>query len=58
MKSNMYHSLIDLKVSLFAGFFILFSFSNTEIVMKIIVFLLTVGYTIRRWYLLEKNKKE
>ena len=54
----MYHSLIDLKVSLFAGFFILFSFSNTEIVMKIIVFLLTVGYTIRRWYLLEKNKKE
>ena len=54
----MYHSLIDLKVSLFAGFFILFSFSNAEIVMKIIVFLLTVGYTIRRWYLLEKNKKE
>lgn len=58
MKNSMYHSLIDLKVSLFAGFFILFSFSNAEIVMKIIVFLLTVGYTIRRWYLLEKNKKE
>ncbi len=51
-------SFIDLKVSYLFGLFTVVSFSNVEIVMKIIVFLLTVGYTVRRWYLLEKNKKE
>lgn len=50
--------LIDLKVSLLSCLFLFLSFSNIEIIMKIIVFLLTVGYTVRRWYLLEKNKKE
>ena len=58
MKTNMHHYLFDLKVSLLTGFFVFVSFSDAEIVMKIIVFLLTVGYTVRRWYLLEKNKKE
>ena len=54
----MHHYLLDLKVSFLTGFFLFISFSDAEIVMKIIVFLLTVGYTVRRWYLLEKNKKE
>jgi hypothetical protein len=58
MKTNMHHYLLDLKVSFVTGFFLFISFSDAEIVMKIIVFLLTVGYTVRRWYLLEKNKKE
>lgn len=54
----MHHYLIDLKVSLLTGFFLLISFTDIEIVMKVIVFILTVGYTLRRWYLLEKNNKE
>lgn len=58
MKTNMHHHLIDIKVSLLTGFFLFISFSNAEIIMKIIVFILTAGYTARRWYLLEKNKKE
>lgn len=54
----MHDYLPDVKaLGVFICFWII-SFSNCEIVMKIIVFLLTVGYTIRRWYLLEKNKKE
>ena len=54
----MHTHLVDLKVSLLTSFFLFISFSNVEIIMKIIVFILTVGYTARRWYLLEKNKKE
>ena len=57
MKNNMYN-LIDLKVSLLTGLFFCISFTDFEIVMKIVVFILTIGYTARRWYLLEKNKKE
>lgn len=50
--------IIDYKVSvLFASFFTV-SFTNLEIGMKIIAFLLTVGYTLHRWYYLIKNKKE
>lgn len=54
----MHHYLIDLKVSIVTAFFLWLSFTDAEIIMKIIVFILTVGYTARRWYLLEKNKKE
>jgi hypothetical protein len=54
----MHNCLIDIKVSVLTSLFLFISFSNAEIIMKIIVFILTVGYTARRWYLLEKNKKE
>lgn len=57
MKTDM-HNIIDLKANLLVSFFFFISFTDAEIVMKIIVFILTVGYTARRWYLLEKNKKE
>ena len=57
MKTDM-HNIIDIKANLLISFFFFISFTDAEIVMKIIVFLLTVGYTVRRWYLLEKNKKE
>ena len=54
---------LDIKVLLSCGFFYVFqeikmTFSESEVIMKVIVFVLTVGYTARRWYLLEKNKKE
>jgi hypothetical protein len=50
--------LIDLKVSLAFFGFTAISFSNVEIAMKIVSFLIMAGYTLRRWHLLEKNKKE
>lgn len=49
---------LDLKLSLLTGTYFAITFSDLDSMMKIIVFLLTVGYTVRRWYLLEKNKKE
>lgn len=49
---------LDLKLSLLTGTYFAITFSDLDSMMKIIVFLLTFGYTVRRWYLLEKNKKE
>ena len=54
----MNENFLDLKVMLCTFLFYTLSFSECEIVMKIVVFILTVGYTARRWYMLEKNKKE
>jgi hypothetical protein len=50
--------LIDLKVSAFFGAFLTISQTNIEFSMKVIAFVLTVGYTARRWYLLETKNKE
>ena len=54
----MHDNLIDLKVFTLAIMYAFIQFADCEIIMKIIAFCLTVGYTIRRWYLLEKNQKE
>jgi hypothetical protein len=50
--------LIDLKVSCLALFCFTVQFSEAEKWMKVIVFILTVGFTIHRWILMVKNKKE
>lgn len=50
--------LIDLKVSSLALFCFTVQFSEAEKWMKVIVFILTVGFTIHRWILMVKNKKE
>lgn len=50
--------LIDLKVWFLSLFCFTVQFSDAEKGMKIIVFLLTVGFTIHRWILMIKNKKE
>jgi hypothetical protein len=47
----------DIKVLIVNGFLISFSFSNVELGLKILSLLLAVGYTARRWWLMEKNKK-
>ena len=47
----------DIKLLLVNGFLISFSFSNVETGLKILSLLLAVGYTARRWWLMEKNKK-
>jgi lipoprotein signal peptidase len=54
----MVNDLIDFKVFGLAIFYAIINFTDAEILMKIIVFLLTIGYTFRRWYLLEKNNSK
>lgn len=50
--------LIDLKATLFFFITMIIQFSNIEIAMKVIMFIITLGYTVYRWYLLYKNRKE
>lgn len=54
----MKQTILDLRMSLFTGTYFAVTFSDLDFIMKFIVFLITVGYTVRRWYLLEKNKKD
>ena len=47
----------DIKLLFVNGFLISFSFSNVELGLKIFSLVLAIGYTTRRWWLMEKNKK-
>ena len=48
---------LDLKLSLLTGTYFIISFSEVDVVMKVIAFIIATGYTLRRWYLMEKSKK-
>ncbi|MGH2666054.1 hypothetical protein [Flavobacterium sp.] len=54
---NLFH-LIDLKLSIFGALFLLINVSGMEISLKIIGSVLFIGYTARRWYLMERKVKE
>lgn len=47
----------DIKVLTVNSLLISFSFSNVETGLKILSLLLAVGYTARRWWIMEKNKQ-
>ena len=49
---------LDLKLSLSTGTYFLISFTDVDAAMKILAFIAATGYTLRRWYLLEKNNKD
>jgi hypothetical protein len=48
---------LDLKLSLLTGTYFIISFAEVDVAMKVIAFLIATGYTLRRWYLMEKSKK-
>ena len=54
----MKHYFLDSKLSFLTGTYFAITFTDIDYIMKIIVFLLTVGYTIRRWYLMEKKTQD
>jgi len=56
-KNNNMSNLLDLKVSLMGLGYFAISFSELDIAMKILTFLIVSAFTIRRWYLMEKNNK-
>lgn len=47
---------LDLKLSIFTGTYFAISFANVDATMKVLAFMFASGYTLRRWYLMEKNK--
>ena len=48
---------LDLKLSLLTGTYFIISFAHVDVAMKVIAFIIATGYTLRRWYLMEKSKK-
>lgn len=54
----MNQELTDYRAYIVNAFVFIFSFSNAEEALKIISLLIAIGYTLRRWYLMEKNKKQ
>jgi len=47
----------DLKVIMFNALTFILSFSNIETLLKIILLLVTIGYTATKWYGLYSSKK-
>jgi hypothetical protein len=54
----MNNNIHDFNFLMINSFLITFSFTNVETELKIFSLILAIGYTARRWYLMEKNNKE
>ena len=47
----------DLKIYLLNSFALVISFSNIEMILKILLLVVSIGYTSMKWYDLYKKKK-
>ena len=47
----------DLKIYLLNSFALVISFSNIEMLLKILLLVVSIGYTSMKWYELYKKKK-
>jgi hypothetical protein len=36
----------------------IFSMSNVDVILKVILLLVTIGYTLNKWYLMNKRNNE
>jgi len=54
----MHHNLDDFRLWLLNLAAIYFSFTDVEVTLKIISLLIAICYTMRKWYLMEKNKNK
>lgn len=50
--------LIDLKIYAINSFAMLLNFSTIDLVLKILLTLVVIGYTIHKWYLMVKRNKK
>lgn len=48
--------LIDLKIYGLNGLAMAINFTTIELGLKIVLTLVVIGYTIHKWYLMNKNK--
>ena len=51
-------SLTDLKIYGFNFGALALSLTEVELILKIIVLISTIGYTLHKWYLMNKNKNK
>jgi len=50
--------LLDLKIYGLNGLAMALNFTAIELGLKILLSLVVIGYTINKWYLMNKNKKQ
>ena len=48
----------DIKLYVINGLTLAMSFAHIDMVLKIILLSASIGYTIQRWYLLDKSRRE
>lgn len=51
-------SIQDLKIYLLNASTFLLSFSNIEMALKVMLLLVSIGYTATKWYEIYQNKKK
>ena len=50
--------LLDLKIYGLNGLAMALNFTTIELGLKIVLTLVVIGYTVQKWYLMNKNKNE
>ncbi len=50
-------NLADIKLYAINGSSLMLSFTNIDAALKIILLTVSIGYTLQRWYLMNKNKE-
>jgi two-component SAPR family response regulator len=51
-------NMSDIKLYAINGISLAMSFAHIDTVLKIILLSASIGYTLQRWYLLEKERRE
>lgn len=51
-------NLTDFKIYALNGSSLMISFTNIDAFLKIILLSVSIGYTLQRWYLMNKNKDD
>jgi hypothetical protein len=46
----------DLKIYALNGGSLMISFTNIDVVLKLTLMLVSIGYTLHKWWLMNKNK--
>lgn len=49
-------NLTDFKIYILNGSSLMISFTNIDAILKILLLSVTIGYTMHKWYLMNKKK--
>lgn len=50
-------SLQDLKIYFFNVSALSISMTNIDVVLKFVLLIVTIGYTVHKWYIMNENRK-
>jgi hypothetical protein len=50
-------SLQDLKIYFFNASALSISMTNVDVLLKLVLLIVTIGYTVHKWYIMNENRK-